>query len=66
MSDVQAHSLPSTSEMPCRQIFENIRQEYSTLAFLMGGKTFPDEELVLANKSNEGRYTSLLNTVCGT
>ncbi|XP_078347542.1 uncharacterized protein LOC144632708 isoform X1 [Oculina patagonica] len=27
-------------------IYENIRQEYSTLAFLMGGKNFSDPELV--------------------
>ena len=42
----------------CTQIFENIRQEYSTLGFLMGGKAFPDPELVFkAGKNNvEGKY----------
>ncbi|KAJ7392302.1 hypothetical protein OS493_011959 [Desmophyllum pertusum] len=36
-------------------INENIHQEYSTLAFLMGGKNFPDPELVFGN---EKRSTS--------
>ncbi|KAJ7390447.1 hypothetical protein OS493_025147 [Desmophyllum pertusum] len=36
-------------------INENIHQEYSTLAFLMGGKNFPDPELVFGD---EKRSTS--------
>lgn len=31
-------------------IYENILQEYSTLAFLMGGKSVPDPELVFEDK----------------
>ena len=49
---------PLPSQGYCTQIFENIRQEYSTLGFLMGGKAFPDPELVFkAGKKNvEGKY----------
>ena len=52
---------PLSSQGYCTQIFENIRQEYSTLGFLMGGKAFPDPELVFkaGKKIVEGKYFML-------
>lgn len=42
----EARKRPLTSQGSCDQIFENIHQEFSTLSYLMGGKVFPDPELV--------------------
>ena len=41
---------PPTGERVIPTIWENILQEYSTLAFMMGGKEFDDKEMVFPDQ----------------